>query len=206
MNKNTIGYIAIVVLLISAGFFSLNMFLSQRSDHDKLDIRTFPYTLGGWKGKDLRVTEKEYKILETRNLIYREYVNGSGEKAHLFIIYSETNRSVFHPPEVCLIGSGFNITDKTPEEIAGEGSTFNCNKLYIEKGDARHLSLYCYKAGSFYTDNYYLQQAIFAFNQLLGRHRAGATIRASMAAGEDETKTLGTLKAFLKEAIARLPK
>ena len=117
MNKNTLGYILIVALLIMASFFSINLFFKEKTSHDILNIAKLPYRIGNWVGKDLEVTEKEYRILETRNLVFREYSNPSGDKLFLFLIYSETNRSVFHPPEVCLIGSGLNIVDKRQEEI-----------------------------------------------------------------------------------------
>ena len=195
------SYIAVVVLLSLTSLVSLNLFFRQRAEHDLLDIRTFPHTVGEWKGQDLEITEREYEILETRNLISREYVNPSGGKLFLFVIYSETNRAVFHPPEVCLIGSGINITDKRSERIDSDKSSFFVNKLYTEKGDYRGIALYCYRAGKLYTDNFYLQQIHFAFNQLLGKHRGGATIRVTMSIGKDEEATLAMLKSFMKETI-----
>ena len=101
-----------------------------RVSHDSLDIRIFPYVVGEWQGKELQVTEKEYDILETRNLISREYISSSDEKVYLFIIYSETNRGVFHPPEVCMMGGGVKIVDKRSEKIDARGYRFSVNKLY----------------------------------------------------------------------------
>lgn len=195
-----IGYIVIIVLLAVTGVFSLNLFLKERSQRDVVNINTFPLQVGEWKGKDLEITEKEYDILETRNLIFREYVNPSGDKLNLFIIYSETNRSVFHPPEVCLMGSGVNIMDKRPEKIDSGGRPFFVNKLYLEKGSAKELVLYCYKAADLYTDSYPLQQAYFAFHQLFGKRVKGATIRVSMMIRHDEKTTLTALKSFLTES------
>ncbi|MCK4463552.1 MAG: EpsI family protein [Candidatus Omnitrophica bacterium] len=206
MHKSTIGYITIVVFLLIACFLSLNLFFRQRSDKDIVDIRVLPYTIRDWAGKDLEITENEYRILETRNLISREYVNPANKKIYLFIIYSETNRSVFHPPEVCLIGSGIAINDKKSADINYKGKTFLVNKLYLEKGDYKDIALYCYKAGNFYTGNYYLQQAYFAFNQLLGKCRGGATIRVSMPLLRSEEETLVTLKTFMKDTIEILEK
>jgi len=206
MNKNSVGYIAIVLMLGVTSVFSINMFTKQRTDRDMFEVETLPHTIGEWKGRDQHITEKEYKILETRNLISRDYTNPSGEKVWLFIIYSETNRSVFHPPEVCLIGSGIEITDKTTDTITAGKKEFSTNKLYLEKNNSREISLYCYKVGNFYTDNFYLQQVYFAFNQLLGRRKPGATIRVSMPVIRDEKSTLATLKAFMEETINTLEK
>ena len=200
MNKKTIGYISLVALLSITCLLSLNLYFKQRTAHDKVNIGLFPHTMGDWKGRDLEMTEKEYRILETRNILLREYTNSLNEELVLFIVYSETNRSVFHPPEVCLIGSGIEIVDKKIETIDCDKKLLSVNKLYTEKGDHKILDLYCYKAGNLYTDNYYLQQAYFALHQLLGKRVKGATIRVSMPIRENEGATLATLKNFLEES------
>lgn len=200
MKNKTVGCISLVVLLSITSFFSINLYFQQRSAHDQVDIMTFPYNIGDWKGRDLEVEELAYDILETRNLILREYTNSSNEQIYLFIIYSETNRAVFHPPEVCLIGSGIKIIDKKTEEVDFGRKTFLTNKLYTKKDDYESLVLYSYKSGDFYTDNFYLQQGHFAFNQLFGKQVKGATIRVSMQIKEDEEFTLVTLKNFLRES------
>jgi EpsI family protein len=201
MKNNAVGYTTIIILLSLASIFSFDLYFQQRAFQDKLDIRIFPYRIDNWQGKDLPMTEKEYDILETHNLILREYVHPSGQKLTLFIIYSETNRAVFHPPEVCLIGSGMKIVDRKSEEINHGKDTFSTNKLYVEKDNYKQIVLYCYKADNLYTDNYYLQQAYFAFNQLLGKHVRGATVRVSMPQSKNKNKTLTILKSFLNKTI-----
>ena len=198
-KNNPLGYVILIFLLLVASVFSIKLFFQQRKAQDKLDIRDFPYKIGNWRGKDLEVSEKEYEILETRNLISREYVNPSGERLFLFIIYSETNRAVFHPPEVCMMGSGLKIVDKKIEKIDASKYKFSVNKLYAQKNGYQSAALYCYKAGNLYTDNFYLQQILFALNQLLGSHKGGATVRVSMSIGHNEEQTLQTLKEFMVE-------
>jgi EpsI family protein len=203
MSKNTFGYIVLILLLVVTSAVSIQLFVRQRSDHDVLDVRTFPRVVGDWKGVDLELTEKEYEILETRNLIFREYINSKKRKIHIFIVYSETNRSVFHPPEVCLIGSGVTINDMTNEELAVGKNEFLVKKLHLEKNNHTDIALYCYKAGNLYTDNFYLQQIYFTLNQLFGKHKGGATIRASISLDNEEAN-LATLKGFMRDAILAL--
>ncbi len=204
MNKKTIGFFIVLVLLAAAGAYSMDLFFRQRTDHDVVDINDLPMKIDGWSGRDIEVTEREYDILETRNLALREYTGPRGEKAHLFVIYSETNRSVFHPPEVCLIGSGVVIEDKTHDMFTHRARDINLNKLLLNRGETEDIVLYCYKSGDFYTDNYYLQQAAFALNQLLGRRDGGATIRVSMSAEGDRADELATLKDFMGEVITEM--
>jgi EpsI family protein len=204
MNKNTISYVVVIGVLVIASILSLKLFFRQRMERDIVDVRKFPYVIGEWKGKNIPLSERDYDILETRNLILREYSNAKNETLYLFLIYSETNRSVFHPPEVCMIGSGMSITDKVTETIVTPGTSFPANKLYAEEKGLKQIILYSYKAGKFYTDNFYLQQVHFVFNQLFGKHKGGATIRVSMPILKSEEETTAILKNFLQQTIGIL--
>lgn len=201
MKKNTVGYIILVGSLIATSTISLNLFLRERTAHDRLDIHNLPLVIEEWRGKDIPMEEYVYRILETRNMITREYVNPSGDRISLFIIYSETNRSVFHPPEVCMVGGGLAIVDKQTEKVQTDRYKFLTNKLYAEKGSFKELVLYSYKAGNLYTENFYLQQVYLAFHQLFGRQVPGATVRVSMQLRGDERETLAMLKTFLAETV-----
>jgi EpsI family protein len=206
-KNNTIGFVVVVILLSAANFFSINLFMQERKSRDILDVRKFPYTIGEWKGKDIEITEREYKILETRNLISREYTNSSNEGIGLFIIYSETNRSVFHPPEACLMGGGIMIQDKSIDNIDSGGYKFTANKLYLSKNDIKEISLYSYKTDGLYTADYVLQQARFSLSQLFGRRVKGATLRVSMIITQKgQEYTLKTLRSFIVEAAKILDK
>ena len=200
MNK-TIGYVLLLVLLAVTCIFSVNQFFRERSAHDKVDIHNFPHTIGEWKGRDIEVTEKDYKILETRNLIVREYTNPKGEKVALVIVYSETNRSVFHPPEVCMMGGGFDIAEKSVEKIDYDGRVITANKICTQKDRYKSLALYSYKAKNLCTANFYLQQAYFALNQVFHSQVKGATIRVTAPITGSEEETLATLKKFLVDAV-----
>lgn len=204
IDKSTIGFMLLVVMLIGAATVSLGLFNREMKAKDKLDVHTFPMKVGQWQGRELPITEKEYEILETRNLISREYTNRAGEKLYLLIIYSETNRSVFHPPEVCMIGSGLCITDKQVDKFDMGKKTFTTNKLFAEKGAFKEIILNCYKAGNVYTASFYSQQSRLAFSQMFNRSVPGATLRVSASVGKDELKTLATLKQFLGDAAGIL--
>lgn len=202
MNRHRAGYILMILIIIASGFLSLSHFFNVRTAHDILDINKFPMKVGSWQGSNLEITEQEYKILETRNLISRDYVNPANkDRLNLFIIYSETNRSVFHPPEVCLIGSGIEIRDKVTEEIKVNDKDFSVNKLYLGKDDNKYIALYCYNAGRLYTDNFYLQQVYFTINQILNKRNGGATVRVMMPVKSSEEETIEELKVFMKDSI-----
>jgi EpsI family protein len=202
--KNTIGFTVLVIILLAASVFSLGLFRREMVARDNLDVNTFPMKVGDWQGRELPITEKEYDILETRNLISREYTNLSGGKLFLLVIYSETNRSVFHPPEVCMMGGGLAITDKQIESFDVGNKVFTTNKLFAEKGQFKEIILNCYKAGDIYTSNFYLQQTRLAFHQIFGQNVPGATLRVSMSVGSDQAVTIATLKEFLSKSAVIL--
>jgi len=190
MRKNSnIAYIVLIVALVISAVFSINLFFLEKSDKDIVSVLKFPNIVGQWQGKDLPITEKEYKILETRNLITKEYKNKQGEKIYLFVIYSETNRSVFHPPEVCMVGGGLDLVNKESVSMPLRSVDITLNKMNAEKKNYKELVLYCYKAGNIYTSSYYLQQAYLALHQLFGKRVPGATIRVSMKVGRNESQT-----------------
>lgn len=199
-HKNSIGFAILIIMLAASSIFSLQLFMCERTSHDVLNINTFPMVVGEWRGRDLGITEKEYDMLETRNLISREYTNLAGEKLSLLVIYSETNRSVFHPPEACLLGSGITMVDKQVENIGADKKSFSANKLSLDKNGQKEITLYSYKAGKLYTSNFYLQQLYLALHQVFGKSVPGATVRVSMRISRDEKTTTATLKAFLETA------
>ncbi len=205
MNKNILGYILMLIVMLAVGVVSLNHFFMIRTDSDLLDINHFPMTIDKWQGKSLEITEKEYDILETRNLISRNYFNPETKKnINLFIIYSETNRSVFHPPEVCLMGSGIDIVNKNTARVGTGKHEFSANELFLQKGNNKMLALYCYNAGSLYTENFYLQQASFAINQITGKQRGGATVRVMMRVENSREDTIKTLSLFMADVVEDL--
>lgn len=199
-----LGYAFVIILFAVTAVLSFSLFFQKRSGHDLLDIRSFPVRIGGWTDKDIPITEQEYRILETRNAITREYEDPSKGRIMLFIIYSETNRAVFHPPDLCLVGGGFSVVDKTREPVTSGGRTFYVNRMLMRKGDYKLIVLFCYKAGDLYTDSYYLQQAHIALYQLFGRRFAGATIRVTIPVASDEQETLSVAKEFLGQAATAL--
>ncbi|MBN1527270.1 MAG: EpsI family protein [Candidatus Omnitrophica bacterium] len=199
-----LGYVFVLILFAATAVLSFSLFFQKRSSRDLLDIRSFPARIGTWVDRDIPISEGEYRILETRNAVTREYEDPSLGKLVLFIIYSDTNRSVFHPPDLCLVGGGFSVVDKTRELVTSAGRSFYANRMLMRKGDYKLVVLFCYKAGDLYFDSYYLQQAYIALHQLFGRRFSGATIRVTMPVVSDERSTLAIAKDFLGQVAAAL--
>ena len=90
-------FVIVLSILLVALAISVPAYLIVPSAKEETLVSKFPMQIGGWSGKDLTVEENAYAILETRNLILREYTKGN-DKVYLYIIYSQDNRKVSHPP------------------------------------------------------------------------------------------------------------
>jgi EpsI family protein len=140
-----------------------------------------PLEIGEWKGKDVALPERTYKILETRDVIVREYSNPQGEVIALAIVRSANERSAFHPPEICYLGGGVELLDKTVETVDFGGPyQLKANKLVMQGKGHLEVAWYWFTVGDEFTHNYYIQQCRFILNELIRRRENdGALIRIS---------------------------
>lgn len=175
MNNKTFFIVCAVLALVAV--VGIIAYLPARMDIGlKVKVSDFPLTVGEWKGKEEPIGDDVYRILETRNLFIREYKNKAGDLVYMYVVYSEDNRKVSHPPEVCLMGGGVTVVGKTPVQLT---PVIRANKLLVEKADARDLMVYWYKAGDYYTDSYMKQQLKVVLGRVFGKRNAGAMIRLS---------------------------
>ncbi|PIZ84208.1 MAG: EpsI family protein [Candidatus Omnitrophica bacterium CG_4_10_14_0_2_um_filter_44_9] len=196
-------FVIVLSILLVALAISVPAYLIVPSAKEETLVSKFPMQIGGWSGKDLTVEENAYAILETRNLILREYTKGN-DKVYLYIIYSQDNRKVSHPPEVCLEGSGITVvkTQKISMELSG-GKQIVANKLTVEKDGINNLIVYWYKSGERYFDNYLKQQLNVALSTLQFKRTSGAMIRFSAEVLQTApNKAMEDIKAFVKESSA----
>ncbi len=202
---NNKSYIIVVVVLIIMTAISLISYIPTRNDiTSKIKVSDFPLRVGDWQGKDLPISEQDYAILETRNLFVREYKNKQGDEVFLYLIYSEDNRKVSHPPEVCLLGSGMTITEKSPIKIV---DAINAVKILVEKKNVRELVVYWFKAGKLYTDNYLKQQIKIVIDRMLAKRTAGALIRVStVIKNDDEEEAMRSIREFSEAIVPLLAK
>ena len=142
--------------------FSVNQTLSEA-------FKKFPTALGEWQGQENPVDEKTYEILETRNVMSRLYKNSEGEIVHLFLVGSQKDRRVAHPPEVCYYGSNYLVLNGKDRALDLESQHFTAREFFAqsEKNDRdKQYVLYFYKIGDRFTNNYYAQQLQFAMDNL----------------------------------------
>lgn len=193
MNNKT--FIIVVAIIILAAII-VNMPMKFDSTKEA-KMAEFPMKIGEWQGKDLPLNERDYEILETKNLVMREYKNPKGESVYLYIIYSGDNRRALHPPEVCYTGGGATILEKTVIPIT---DSLKANKFTIERKDSLHLVVYWFKSTDLNTYSYLKQQLKVVSDRLFGRKTSGAMIRVSTDIKEGgEEAALARIKSFIAQ-------
>ena len=198
------SFIGIMILLVIVGGLSSILYCRQFRDSDQIKVSALPIQINEWKGEDLPVDERTYAILETRNLVTRRYTNPSEEDVYLYIVVSEINRKVAHPPEVCYTGDGVEIVEKDQVQFSVPGlkGPLSVNSFVSRKDRAESLVFYWFKAGDKFTTNYIIQQAKVVWNQIIGKKSTAALIRLSVAIDNgDKEKAQNTLQEFSKKVV-----
>jgi EpsI family protein len=189
---STFKFYLVAAILAVACFVGLSSYLPVRFDSGtSVQMADFPKTVGPWTGEDIALTPRDYAILETKNLIMRKYTRASGESVVLYIVYSEDNRKVSHPPEVCYTGGGSNIAQKGTISVS---PGIQANKMITELSNGnRQFVVYWYKAGDYQTAKYLDQQFRIVWRRTFGKKTSAALIRVSADVKEGEDTAVGKM-------------
>lgn len=208
--KNTFIYIFIVSLLVVTGYSAWQVYFRTYIQNDTVNIHKLPRIIGDWESRELIITEEEYALLETRNAFVREYTHAkSGNKVYLFIVYSENNRKVSHPPEICYTGNGYSVVSSGLKEMPDiktlNQQVLRVNKLLLEKGHFEQIAYYWFKVADQFTSNYWKQQMLIALKSFLRKPASSALIRISSDVSErNYVKTEEVVEEFTREIVPYL--
>ncbi len=203
--KKSFSLIFIIILTVISIAVSWSMFLKDHSAEDTVSVFDFPMTIGQWQSEDIPISDNDYAVLETRNAFVRIYRKPTGEEVMLYIIYSQTNRRVAHPPEICYTGGGAAIISKFPEEIAKNilnSKPIMANRLLIDYPNYQQIMYYWFKVGNSYTASYWGGQILIALKSMTGQPSSSALIRLTATVeGDDQERTVGIIRGFAREIL-----
>jgi len=208
LMKNNPAFTLILVLMAAAVFISWPLYFKNYAAPDTVSVHEFPMTVGEWTAEEIPISDNDYAILETRNAFARMYTNANGGQVMLYIIYSQRNRRVAHPPEICYSGGGSTITKKYPYGIAyGAAEPLIINKVTIDETHYQQIMYYWFKIGDSYTPSYWRQQILIALKTLTRRPSSSAMIRlTSIVQNDDEEETIKLMDSFARAVMPILPK
>ena len=186
--------------LLAAFFLSANLYFKTATQEDTIDINAFPKAIGTWVSENMPISSEDLSMLETKNAFVRKYTNtvGGGE-VYLFLVYSQHNRKVAHPPEICYLGSGISITENIHDPIVVEykNLTIQTNRLKLLRKNLEHIAFYWFKVGNKFTANYWEQQLLIALSSIKGQVTGSALIRISADVNSaDQDEAIRNVKLF----------
>jgi EpsI family protein len=194
--------IAIQGILFVTFIISSNLYFQTAREHDTIDINKFPATIGSWISEELPISKEDLSMLETKNAFVRKYTNtADGGEVYLFLVYSQHNRKVAHPPEICYLGGGVSITENIHDPIVVESNnlTIQTNRLKLLRKNMQHIAFYWFKVGNKFTSNYWEQQILIALNAIRGVSNGSSLIRISAdVVGDNQNKAIKNVKSFAK--------
>jgi len=152
------------------------------------------------------ITPNIERLLGTRDVAWREYVDAGGHLIYLTVVFHDSNWKSLHPPHICIRGSGFNISvDENHQVDLGGGRQATIGRLLATLQDnpvRDYISYYAFVGGDFITPSYagfYLENAIPA---LFRQATPGFLMRIEAFVDEDglqaaEARCLDMFRRFL---------
>ncbi|MCK5014302.1 MAG: EpsI family protein [Candidatus Omnitrophica bacterium] len=207
MKLKDLSYWFILVLFVFAGTVSWRVYFKVYRQEDSVNIHFFPKEIGGWAAEEIPISKDDKALLETDNVFVRRYSNTQGEEVYLFVVYSQNNRKVSHPPEICYTGGGATILNNVHDSFVSvsEDERIEVNRLTVERGRTEQIFVYWFKVGDSFTSNYWIQQGLIAMKSFLGSPASSALIRiSSTVKHENESEASERIKKFGRLIVPHL--
>lgn len=172
----------IIVASLHLAILSTQARAGMRTDPET--IRAIPSRIADYVqvGKDEEINARTSAILETNTVLIRNYTSGAGWPVQLVIVYAGATRRSIHFPEVCLMGSGWELKEQT---LTNVGILFSARRLVLINGVNQQAVLYWFKTGDRLTGNYFLNAWHWAKNQLFFGSPTSAMIQVATPIGSD---------------------
>ena len=142
-------------------------------------VPSVPEQLGLWTGKPLPVDDRTIEILETDDVTGMEYRMGQEPPVWLSQVAGFGNRAAFHPPELCYVGSHYQVAEREPISVIVNGQTRDVMRLVVTRDGERFEAWYWFTADDRTTPSYYQQQLWLASDSIRRRPMSGTLVRIS---------------------------
>lgn len=182
--------------LLSLGLGGLLIWSRPPASGAAKPLPPLPQVVGGWQGTAEPVDARSLAILETDDVVVMTYRRDAEPPVWVSRVAGFGGRAAYHPPELCLVGSDFEILEREAMGVEAGGSTRRVVRLLFSKGAERFESWYWFTAGGRMTPSYLTQQLWLFINGVLRRPLSGTLVRISTR-GDDPEETKLRLSHFL---------
>ena len=139
-----------------------------------------PQTLAGvWKGRVLPSDPRALSLLETDDVTLVEYRLGQEPPVWLVRVGGFGTRAAFHPPELCYVGSDFQIVERAPMTVLVAGGRHRVMRLVVAHDGERREAWYWFTADGRTTPSYLTQQLWLVADALRRLPAAGTLVHIS---------------------------
>ena len=165
-----------------------------------------PAQIGPWVGTILPVDKRAIEILETSDVSMTEYRLGQEPPVWFAQVAGFGNRAAFHPPEICYVGSHYEVLERQRIPVLVNGRELDVMRLVIRQGPKRFEAWYWFTANGRVTANYYRQQLWLLADTIRGKSSSGTLVRISTPVEDVDTsrRRLLTFVSFLTASDAEM--
>jgi EpsI family protein len=211
-NRIRPGYAALIglVLLSQMGMFGVRYSAQAARNDKKPDVQSVPANFGGWIGGELQdLTDIEKEMLQPEAFLVRDFAEGQGEQIkqlNLTVIFGR-NKSNFHSPALCLLGSGWNIVGKETTQVEiTPARSIAMTRLVMAKNEQRMVVLYAFLTPGNSTGGWTDFQMRLLRARLLGQRPRGALLRVITPVYDTEENAQLTAESFIRLSYPSLTK
>lgn len=134
---------------------------------------------GVWTGTVLPNDPRSLSLLETDDVTLMEYRLGQEPPVWLVRVGGLGNRAAFHPPEICYVGSDFEVLERGPMTVLSNGEARRIMRLVVAQQGRRREAWYWFTADGRTTPSYLTQQWWLLMDALRRRPSAGTLVHIS---------------------------
>jgi EpsI family protein len=147
-----------------------------------------PQALAGvWIGRPMAAEPRALELLETTDVTLMEYRLGQELPVWFGRVGGFGTRAAYHPPELCLVGSDFEVLERGPITVLVNGQERRLMRLVIGQKGRRYEAWYWLTANGRMTPSYYQQQIWLVLSALRGRPASGTLVRISTPMDHPDT-------------------
>lgn len=115
----------------------------------------------GWIGTSIALSPAETAFFRDYNVAKEVFFSDSAEQITTLSVFSKNDIHRLHPPEYCLLGSGWDISKAKKEMIKIRGENFPVMRIVGKKGERSILAYYWYSSVNESTPSFSVFRRVF---------------------------------------------
>ena len=205
MKKTTFNLVVAIALTAIAAVFVFIANTARPFPNNR--FFDFPLTIGEWEGRDIRMGDYVYQLIETRYLFLRDYHSPRyTAPVNLSIVWFDDTDIAFHAPEACLGGVGHKVREKTTANVTINGNDHTLGKLTVGNADGSNtIVLYYFDVDGYWTTSQAKIRLHILGKRLLFKRASASFIRLMAPVATSEEDAIAMIRDFLETAVPAMP-